>query len=95
MFQNMQSILLLATGISGMAAIVLAVYWVFKKEAKKRHLEELRRIYESMSPTDPQYNTARALFIAAAISDAATSHNVGVEGGSTGANSSSDGAGDD
>jgi hypothetical protein len=48
-----------------------------------------------MSPTDPQYNTARALLMAAAISDAATGHNFESEAGSNGAGSIGDGQGDD
>ena len=55
MIQNLTSIMPLAIGISGLAALGLAAYWVFRKEAKKRHLEELRRIYADMSPTDLQY----------------------------------------
>ncbi len=95
MIQNLTSIMPLAIGTSGLAALGLAAYWVFRIEAKKRHLEELRRIYADMSPTDPQYSTARALFIAAAISDAAAGHDSGSQGGSSGAGSSGDGAGDD
>lgn len=94
MLQNLPFFLLPVIGISGLVAIGLAAYWVFKKEAKKRHLKELRRLYENMSPTDPQYNTARALFLAASISDAASDHGYGSEGSSTGGGGSGNGAGD-
>jgi hypothetical protein len=81
-------------GLIGLMGIGFVIYWHFNKAAKKRHLEELRRAYESMSPTDPQYNTARALFIAATISQTASeSYSVsdGSSTGSSGSGSSGDG----
>ena len=93
MVSNVLSVLPLAIGISALLAIALASYWFINKKIKKRHLEELRRIYENMSPTDPRYNTARALFVAAAISDAATGQDDS-GGSSAGGGDSGDGSAD-
>lgn len=90
MFQAHPSILPIVFGISGLLAVGMAGYWIFNKTARRRQLEELRRTYENMGPTDPQYNTARALYTAASISDSSDRNYSG-----TGSNSGGDNGSDD
>lgn len=59
--------------IPGFAAVcalglfVIGVGLVLKRKWAKRELELLRKKYQEMDVTDPQYNAARALYVSAAI----------------------------
>ena len=49
--------------IAGIMAFCFWCYWLFNKKAKQRHLAELRARYEELSPTDPDYNSVRSLYM--------------------------------
>ena len=86
---------LLVTGLAGLAALVLlgfGVYWLFNKQARQRQLAELRARLDEMSPTDPQYNQARALYTSLMIE--AHRGEFSDIGGSDGDAGFSDGGGD-
>jgi len=53
--------------IGGFSAIGLSIYWLFNKKSKRRHLAELRKKYEEMSPTDPEYNDVRSLYFSSML----------------------------
>ena len=54
-------------GIAGLVALSYCIYWLFSKEAKKRQIAELRKRMDEMSPTDPEYNQVRMLYISMMI----------------------------
>jgi uncharacterized membrane protein YgcG len=52
------------TTVIGAVALVmvgLGVYWLFNKQARLRHIAELRKKLDEMQPTDPEYGAVRAL----------------------------------
>lgn len=80
-------------GVTALFAVGLGLYWVVNRDARRRHIEELRKDWERLAPTDPNYNTARALFIAASLEDSWSQH-YGAKTVSTSSASSDSGSGD-
>lgn len=52
----------------GIIAIGFSLYWLFDRKAKLRHLAMLREKLEKLSPTDPEYDIAKALYVSALAS---------------------------
>lgn len=50
------------SGIAGVYFCYVMYVYFFKKHIFKRELEELRKRYEELKPTDPEYNQVRALY---------------------------------
>lgn len=59
----------------GFTAIILSIYWGFNKEAKERHRRQIKEQLDKLSPSDPEYNDVRNLYITTTI-DAATFENM-------------------
>ncbi|WP_295555787.1 hypothetical protein [uncultured Hyphomicrobium sp.] len=53
--------------VCALGFFVIGIGLVLKRKWAKRELELLRKTYQEMDVADPQYNTARALYISAAI----------------------------
>jgi len=53
--------------VCALGLFVVGVGVMFRRKWAKRELDLLRKTYQEMDVTDPQYNTARALYISAAI----------------------------
>jgi uncharacterized membrane protein YgcG len=53
--------------VCALGLFVIGAGLVLKRKWAKRELELLRKKYQEMDVTDPQYNAARALYISAAI----------------------------
>jgi len=50
-----------AIGVVALFMVGLGIYWLFNKQAKLRHIAELRKKLDEMKPTDPEYGAVRAL----------------------------------
>jgi hypothetical protein len=48
-------------GVSALLMVGLGIYWLFNKQARLRHIAELRKKLDEMRPTDPEYGAVRAL----------------------------------
>lgn len=85
--------------VCALGFFVIGVGLVLKRKWAKRELELLRKRYQEMDVTDPQYNAARALYISAAIDydrHSAADHLASTDsgGGDTGGGASEGGGGD-
>ncbi|MBX9863490.1 MAG: hypothetical protein K2Y42_12145 [Hyphomicrobium sp.] len=52
-------------GVSALGFLVIAIGVLFKREWARRELVALRKAYQETDVSDPQYNTVRALYLAA------------------------------
>jgi uncharacterized membrane protein YgcG len=101
---NAAAVTTTAIGVVALLALGLGVYWLFNKQARLRHIAELRKKLDEMQPTDPEYGAVRALHTSMVIdaqrwgffhADAASGgHDGGAQSGSGDAGSHSDGGGD-
>src|ERR1700738_5260359 len=48
--------------IVGLLSIVLGLFWLFNKQARLKHLAELREKLDELRPSDPEYGDVRALY---------------------------------
>lgn len=81
-------------GLTGSICIFFALYWLFDKKSKERHLAILREQYLKMQPTDPEYNQVRALYTAMMIDAKGYTYSQFVSQGYGGAGSEHSGEGD-
>ena len=49
-------------GIVALVTLGMAAYWLFNRRARLRDIAELRRTLDELTPSDPQYGAARALY---------------------------------
>lgn len=82
--------LLLLLGLAGLGLLVLATRWATGR-MKAAELDALRERLAAMAPTDPQYNTVRALY-AAMLVGAVGSDTASSSGTSKSLKSDSDGS---
>jgi hypothetical protein len=51
----------------GVVASIVGFYWLVNKRARLKHLTELRRKLDELSPSDPEYGAVRALYTSMTI----------------------------
>lgn len=61
------NIYVLLAAISGLLALGLGAYWLWRRKAKQEFLMELEATLDKMLPTDPQYSHLRALYVSLSI----------------------------
>jgi uncharacterized membrane protein YgcG len=97
---NSAAIAVTVIGVVALLALGLGVYWLFNKQARLRHIAELRKKLDEMQPTDPEYGAVRALHTSMVIdaqrwgffhSDAASGDHDGVAHGGDGGHHSGGG----
>jgi hypothetical protein len=54
-------------GIAAVFVLSVAVYWLFNKQVRLRELARVRELLARCNPTDPEYNTVRALYTSMVI----------------------------
>jgi hypothetical protein len=57
----------IAVCIVGLLSIGLGAYWLFNKQARSRHLAQLRKKLDELKPSDPEYGAVRALYTSMVI----------------------------
>ena len=53
--------------IVGLLSIGLCLFWLFNKQARLKHLTELRKKLDELTPFDPEYSDVRALYTSMVI----------------------------
>jgi hypothetical protein len=53
--------------IVGLLSIGLGLFWLFNKQARLKHLAELRKKLDELRPSDPEYSGVRALYTSMVI----------------------------
>ena len=54
-------------GIVALLVVGVGFYWLVSKQARLKHLAELRGKLDELSPSDPEYGPVRALYTSMAI----------------------------
>ncbi|UFZ05923.1 hypothetical protein LQG66_06335 [Bradyrhizobium ontarionense] len=54
-------------GLAALGMLCIAVYWLFNKHVRLRELARVRELLARYNPSDPEYNTVRALYTSMVI----------------------------
>jgi len=54
-------------GIAGLLSLGFGIFWLFNKQARLKHIAELRKRLDELEPSDPEYSAVRALYTSMVI----------------------------
>ncbi|MBO4227357.1 hypothetical protein [Bradyrhizobium neotropicale] len=67
MFAGPAAITTTLFGIVALVTVGIGTYWLFNKQARLKHIVELRKKLDELKPSDPEYGAVRALYTSMVI----------------------------